>query len=175
MRCLSRISRGTPFPSLSRQERGTDTRGVSYFSGDIFFFLLGAIRIWSRCPAPIYTGQRDKPKQSGHPAGQLQGRAPRKPLVSANILVPFLRDTRDKMRDKAQKACPAGGWGAGQKRACPAGCPGAFSEATEGVKHGRSDPLRSPSACRVHRLQGRRRILRAVPLVRGAGQVPPLA
>lgn len=54
MRCLSRISRGTPFPSLSRQERGTDTRGVSYFSGDIFFFLLGAIRI---CPAvpPLYT------------------------------------------------------------------------------------------------------------------------
>lgn len=132
MRCLSRISRGTPFPSLSRQERGTDTRGVSYFSGDIFFFLLGAIRIWSRCPAPIYTGQRDKPKQSGHPAGQLRDALPENRWYPPISLSRFCGTRGTRCGTKPKKLVPQGGGVRDKKEPVPQVVPGPFRKRRRG-------------------------------------------
>lgn len=108
MRCLSRISRGTPFSSLSRQERGTDTRGVSYFSGYIFFFLLGGIRI---CPVvpPLYTRDSGTSPNSRDTLRDNCGTRSPKTVGIRQYPCPVSAGHAGQAAGQSPKSCPAGG------------------------------------------------------------------
>lgn len=104
----SRISRGTPFPSFSRQGRSTDARGGSYFSGYNFFFLLGVFRICHAVP-PLYTRDSGTSPNSGDAPRDKRGTAYPEPVGIRQYPCPVSAGHAGQEAGQSPKSCPAGG------------------------------------------------------------------